>query len=141
MQDSSFHCLCEVCVFFRKDGNSYVSEWTYLALTFHLRVQLLPHPPLVHKQGEMKCMTSPLVQRLLGRRLTLDSRKHTQVLDEMNCDAGREIQLESTASMNDLMKALVDGMSHLCPLEDSCKKASCISQVQPVRGLICPESP
>jgi len=87
-------------------------------------------------------MTSPLVQHLLARRLKLDSRKHTQVLDEMNCDAG-EIQLESTASMNDLMKALVDGgMSHLCPLlEDSCKKASCISQVQPVRGLICPESP
>ena len=58
----------------------------------------------------MKGMTSPLVQRLLGRRLTLDSRKHTPVLDEMS-DAG-EIQLES-----------------------------CISQVQPVRRLICPESP
>ena len=87
-------------------------------------------------------MTSSLVQRLLARRLKLDSRKHTpQVLDEMNCAAG-EIQPESTASMNDQMNALVDGgMSHLCPLlEDSCKKASCISQVQPVRGLIYPES-
>ena len=24
MQDSSFHCLCEVCLFLRKDGNSYI---------------------------------------------------------------------------------------------------------------------
>ena len=117
MQDSSFHCLCEVCLFLRNDGNSYIA---LLQKEICVGVDLLGVD--ISSQGSPPPLSTP------GPQIRWDETHDFSACANSSCSTAEswfqtypEIQLESTAS-NDLMKA---GFADPAAFG------------LPVRGLIC----
>ena len=117
MQDSSFQCLCEVCVFPRKDGSSYIA---LLQKEVCVGVDLLGVD--ISYQGSPPPLSTP------GPQIRWDETHDFSACATSSCSTPEswfqtypEIQLESTAS-NDLMKA---GFADPAAFG------------LPVRGLIC----